>query len=1332
MEVNILEKFDYGKAILNNNSVVKSWANIYQGGLIVGETAAKSGVTLNGNVLVTNNYNNYLNIEPWLGGHGKIIGEAEIGSSEMRGALSPGNSNIGTLTIDGNLSFASKGYYDVEINKDYSDKAVVTGTATLDGILRLFSLEGSLANYVDKAKEWLILDSQILVGEFKSITSDFDFLGPKLRYDTNLANVYLSFDNIISKNRNTIPQISDNKIVTLNFTFLEEGDIHYSVANKISYRPLALNEVNSVMKAGKYWANMLSNYKTKRDDLYFDVYTVNEENAFAGSNSWSAADESFNNTVYAFMDAKELGPLPSISPNCEEFSLSCASSHGRIGIGFSSEHWTYDVNRNQNVMPWNLETTIIHELGHAFGIVGDTPAGVNGSAQNGFGPSKYEALLQDPDAPPIVKSVSYKYYYSDFYNLDPTTRNFTDWRANNASEHSQAVQYIFNLYKNININGDKYDIDAIEYGDTIVATAVRYINVNNGTKIQVGFDSRYFPAELRPHDDPLWIPAITATYNPADFDGYFHGKTAVTVYNDGNYDPNRAVPMEDEAHEQVESHFGLRNTLMTHRNFRNYASLIEVELAAFVDLGLPVDLKQYFGRSVYTSDNSSDKSIIDNHSYLLPDNKYSIGIHLYGDNNHFTQRGNIRVNGDASVGIRSDGYLNTINIAPNSTISANGAQGTGLLVAYGHDTNVNHQGHIEATGQGGVAAFFDIGVNMVDENYTDDGYGDYAQYSYYKVPWYWGDGSYKQEFTQASKYLDGALVNQFNVKGYLEGNLAAIYIGGNSHVNEINIIGNSAEIRGPIINDYYYKSDGRSTKLTFGKAYAVNNHTNNISINNSEPDPSFRFIIKNDILGYGAEVKDGYKGRYSGRGLFDVELHGGKTTLMYDATINVNSFTMESGATLLTTADFGHGLYPTITANDFNLKKGSIVDLDQTFLFGGTLVYNSKHNVLKLVNPEGKYNLLNFANKSETWAEFQTVSVKNIAVGAFDYLADLYWDDDKTTLIMQIVSPPEVSEERSGIQSTESASQMTVNTTTNSQNSVFEHISETSTARRRKRSAPSSGENDQAWALWLAPWYSYDHHDSQYGSEGFSVKSYGLTLGLDHTFQDGSPLIGLALSFGRPEAKSRFINNKGKAFSVSGYFSSALPYEFDVSAIVTYSFFDFDQTRWSDGVDYTADYDSKAVAVTLELGRSFDLSETWTLRPYGQVSYNHSDVDAYSESGRGPQAQVIAGNETDLWRTELGTSVIWNHSDRLTMVGKIGWGRNFKKKNEHTGYFSGDQPNPSYFKIETSPFDKNNVAYGLNAIIAVNDSVDIKLTYDGAASRHNTSHAGAITAVYNF
>ena len=69
--------------------------------------------------------------------------------------------------------------------------------------------------------------------------------------------------------------------------------------------------------------------------------------------------------------------------------------------------------------------------------------------------------------------------------------------------------------------------------------------------------------------------------------------------------------------------------------------------------------------------------------------------------------------GTAGTGIRVDGEANTLRIAPGVRVSADGAYGTGLLLAYGKGQNVVSRGEIRATGTGGAGARFDFGGSLL-------------------------------------------------------------------------------------------------------------------------------------------------------------------------------------------------------------------------------------------------------------------------------------------------------------------------------------------------------------------------------------------------------------------------------------------------------------------------------------------------------------------------------------------------------------------------------------------------------------------------------------------
>ncbi|MDR0881921.1 MAG: hypothetical protein LBP55_05205, partial [Candidatus Adiutrix sp.] len=558
--------------------------------------------------------------------------------------------------------------------------------------------------------------------------------------------------------------------------------------DEYAYRAFSAAEKNALQRAGQYWVDILSPRKAPVETVIFNIMPdIEPGNAAAGVLQWFDLGDGTTRFVTPPEAVLAFG-----RPVRSELD---AYFHAFMKIGVN--RYNFDLNGQQNVMPWNLETLMIHEIGHALGI-------------------------------------------------------------------------------NDNDNDDDDDPDTLPAQPSLFETQMNDDN---------------------PDDPGRW---------------YFYGPKAMNVYGDGH---NRPLPMEDSDHEQEKSHFGLRNTLMTHRFFRNYATFVEAELAALIDIGYEIDLRDHFGRSVYTEDNfiannqgffarnEAGTAYLEGQPNLTP---YGLGLHVFGDGNTVYQNADILADGPGGGGIRSDGVENTIIVNPGVKVTANGARGSGLLVAYGHDSTVVNRGTIQATGPDGDAVRFDIGVNFFDyEDFDKNGYGSFAQYSYFDFASsssFCGDPDNDglcAEFENATDDLDGPLVASFDVTGSITGSRSAIYIGGNSHVGEINIL-NGASIQGRIINDYYYSGEddqvpSKSTYLNFGLAADADGQAIT-----GTPDPNFRFTIKDDILGYGADNTElGYEYRYTGRGLFDVALAGGQTIVSSQATIKVNNFTVASEAALL-------------------------------------------------------------------------------------------------------------------------------------------------------------------------------------------------------------------------------------------------------------------------------------------------------------------------------------------------------------------------------------------------------------------------------------------------
>ncbi|MBR6099264.1 hypothetical protein IKP85_05910 [bacterium] len=272
-------------------------------------------------------------------------------------------------------------------------------------------------------------------------------------------------------------------------------------------------------------------------------------------------------------------------------------------------------------------------------------------------------------------------------------------------------------------------------------------------------------------------------------------------------------PMDgtDEEFEIDLSHTELRNSYMSHQEFRNWLVPMEAELAILKDIGYNIDLRRYFGKSYYlngiTDTFTTGYSEWNGSAYTGNPSKVTqgVGLHIYGDNNNITQASNISTVGEGAFGVRIDGEGNTYTLSSGSKINADGKENIALGVTWGqnHIVNVESGSTVTAKGKDGIAASFDFGANLFGT--LSDVRGSYINYSNdYDI-----NGN-PEKSTQAE------LVTDFNVSGTLEGKKAAIYISNNAHVKNINLL-NGAKINGDIISEWNSISSGKDAKVMVEK-----------------------------------------------------------------------------------------------------------------------------------------------------------------------------------------------------------------------------------------------------------------------------------------------------------------------------------------------------------------------------------------------------------------------------------------------------------------------------------------------------------------------------------
>ena len=343
---------------------------------------------------------------------------------------------------------------------------------------------------------------------------------------------------------------------------------------------------------------------------------------------------------------------------------------------------------------------------------------------------------------------------------------------------------------------------------------------------------------------------------------------------------------------------------------------MEVELAAMQDLGYTIDRKNFYGRSIY----ASNQTIVNHQGFYarsadgsayLPGEvntaTLGTGLHIYGSDNDVTQAANLLAGGAGATGIRVDGADNTVTIRDDTQIRADGP------FAYGKNHTLNAGGTVTALGDSGIALRFDFGGNLLSDYIERRGsyiwcIEDADCMSHLQ------NGAWQWEVSDADGIAlsnDGALMDQVNITGTLAGTQAALYIADNALVQEINILP-GAHIYGDIVS----KWDPNSPYITA----AVRDPSSGIDLT-TELNFGAQRSARSALSARSQDFNLTLYGSIDGPESFDLALRNGKLTVLgYTNTLSIANY---GELTLLGHDDAGY----TLKTKEMRLADDSILRL---------------------------------------------------------------------------------------------------------------------------------------------------------------------------------------------------------------------------------------------------------------------------------------------------------------------------------------------------------------------------------------------------------------------
>ncbi|MDR3243906.1 MAG: autotransporter domain-containing protein, partial [Elusimicrobiota bacterium] len=659
------------------------------------------------------------------------------------------------------------------------------------------------------------------------------------------------------------------------------------------------------------------------------------------------------------------------------------------------------------------------------------------------------------------------------------------------------------------------------------------------------------------------------------------------IYGNAASNPNRVRGMPINGFESGYaelSHLELRNSMMSHQNYRNWNTFMEAELALLEDIGIIIDRKNFYGFSLYSNDeniaissnfyarNDEGTQYIDKQFNNTP---WTIGLHIYGSNNIVSMDGEVLTKGYASAGIRIDGWENELTI--NGNIQSDGEYGVGLMIAYGKNHSIIHKSVITANGENGIGAMFDFGDNVI---------GNSNEYR----------GSYIRTRGSLNDELKGALVNSFDITGLISASYAAIYISSNAFVQKINIM-KGANISGNIISNWNKQN---SLIQNFGQGVMITTITFGLKADDLgkallTPDDNFSLIYAGDILAKNASM--------------DIIIYGG--TLTYKGSMSgLNTFTISSQAAL--------GII--------------VVSLTVSSIQALQINFNSNHILITLQN-------VPFSYESETYTydalildgQYNGENPNIIAngfvpIGFYNYYGEGLFspaangEPAKISFIVNDLDKKILRQDLAGGAAKTGALFMSLQNPAGS--FIFKEI---------------SNADDSKNGVWIRPSYIYS---TKAGNDGWSIENGAISLGF------GNKDMGIVFAQDSLQFKSAFADIDADIMRGILYLSFKSSFV-DTIVYGGIGFNNYHQNRSFQQETFDSKYDGSQYEAGAQISKTIDINKKVKVKPFMELALINLDIENYIETNISSYALSFQNQNYGSYQIKTGIALQYIIDDKF-------------------------------------------------------------------------------------